>query len=350
MKQKILFAITLLFLSSALFAQKNVDIDNLRFRYSSRHLPQKPLNPVFFHYSTKIDMPGTVKNSVSEETLYQLLQIEGQKYIETPAESDVLVNLTMGAINIISSEVKTRAEEIKDKDGKVTSTRYYYWIEAAYTFDAKAVVKQGDNVLIQQTIYDSSRKMTYTSQVYSAQKDATDFWNNNRDVMREQFTKKCAEDAVKWLSSSLSRTYGFPIISENEHVKTIDTKKHPENDAFRAKAAELKSKVESLDGTTPLTEKEVEGLIAYFKDIPNRYTDMKSNADIRLRYAAYFNLCRIYMFIDQPEKVKELADLIVTNGYDKKDGEKLAKDASDQIEKFSKSIIKASQFETDRYF
>ena len=349
MKQKFLFAITLLFLSSGLFAQKNVDIDNMNIQYLQRQVPKKPLNPVFFHYATKISMPGTVKNVVDEESLYQALRISGQKLTETPAENDIIVNVVMGSVTILSSEVKEYVEESKDKEGKITR-KYSYWAEVAYTFDAKASVSQGGANIGGYTMYDNSSKNIYKSSAYSTRKEAADFWNNNRDVMKEKFIGDCAVNAIKKLSSTLDTNFGFPIYQKSEIIKVTDEKKHPENEPFKEKVAELKSKVEALTGTTPLAESEVEEVIEYFKSIPGRYTDLKLKADIKLRYAAYFNLCRIYLFIDQPEKVKEWADLLLANDYDKKDAEKLIKEADERIANFNRTVIKSTQFETDSYF
>ena len=349
MKQKFLFVITLLFLSSGLFAQKNVDIDNLSIQYLQRQIAKKPLNPVFFHYTTKITMPGTVKNTVDEESLHQSLRISGQKFTETPAENDVLITVRIGSITILSSEVKESVEEIKDKEGNIKK-KYSYWAEVVYVFDAKAVVSQGSEIISSHAMYDNSSKITYKSSIYSSRKEAADFWNNNRDVMREQFTRDCTINAINGLSSTVNANIGFPIVRVYETFRITDEKKHPENEPFRSKVNELKSKMLELTGTTPLTENDVEELIEYFKSIPNRYTDLKLKADIKLRYAAYYNLCRIYMLIDQPEKVQEWADLLFANDFDKKDAEKLIKDANNQIASFNRTVIKATQFETDSYF
>ena len=61
-------------------------------------------------------------------------------------------------------------------------------------------------------------------------------------------------------------------------------------------------------------------------------------------------MCRIYIYIDQPDKVKEYADLLLENGHDKKDAERLSKDAAKLKERLENSFIKASQFDTDSYF
>jgi hypothetical protein len=350
MKTKLLLALSfLLSLSGSIYAQKNVNVDNLRFSYWERIMPKTPLEPAFFYYGAKIEMPASVKNKVDESSLYENLNISGQRYTEDLKEDDVFVNVTMAPINIVSSSVKERTVESKDKAGKVTR-EYYYWVEVVYTFDAKAVANKSGKAIGQYTMYSRLKSLSFTSGEYGTRKGASDYWNNNREMLVEQFTRDCANSAISSLSSSLSAGFGFPIVRESGLIKTINEKKHPENDALRAKSEELKTKMEALNGKIPLTEEDVAELIEYFKNIPVRYTDTKEKADVRLRYVAYYNLCRLYLYIDQPEKVKEWADLLFANGHDKKDAERLIKDAEELKTRLDNAIIKATQFETDSFF
>jgi hypothetical protein len=109
----------------------------------------------------------------------------------------------------------------------------------------------------------------------------------------------------------------------------------------------------ALQATTPdvpLNREEMRDLIEYFKSIPEKYTDPKLKADVRIRYAAYFNLCKIYYYLDEPENMKQYADLITSNGYDAKDGERLNKDADALKAGFEKTGIHTRHFSPDVYF
>lgn len=350
LKSLLILILAIVSLSGTMMAQKNVNVDNLRFSYLSRELPKNPQDPMFFYYSTKINMAATLASLVDEAALYENLFISGQRLTEEPKEDDIFVEVKMNPINIVSSEVKERVVENKNKEGKVTSRNYYYWVEVAYTFDATAVISKAGTVIKRYTMYNSSSRIYHRSQEYTSRKSASDYWNNNRDMLREQFSNECAKKAISDLSFTASNEFGFAIMKTSGLIKTINEKKHPENETLRANSDALKSRMEALTGETPLTEEDMADLIEYFKSIPERYTDPKLKADVRLRYVAYYNLCRIYMYIDQPEKVKEWADLLFANGHDKKDAERLTKDADKLIERFNNSIIKTTQFSTDSYF
>ncbi|MDR3268355.1 MAG: hypothetical protein LBT83_04730, partial [Tannerella sp.] len=88
----------------------------------------------------------------------------------------------------------------------------------------------------------------------------------------------------------------------------------------------------------------------YFKRIPEKYADPNHKADVRLRYAAYFNLCTIYFFADEPEKVAEYADRLIANGHDAKDGEQLKKEAAALKKAFDKTGIRTCHFDPKTYF
>lgn len=350
MRTKLFLTLTLLLMSGALLAQKNVNVDNLRFSYAERLMPRKAQDPMFFYYASKITMPGTVKNYVDEQSLYDNLRISGQRITDEPTDNDYIINVNLAPINITNSEVRERVEERKDKDGKVTDRYHYYWVEIVYNFSASATLTRGTAIVGKYVMFSPTSNLYFKSTEYNTRKGAADYWNNNKEMLREQFTRECSDNAMSSLSSSLSADFGFPIVKTSALIKTINEKKHPENDALRAKSDELKSKMEALDGTVGLTESDMADIMEYFKSIPVRYTDTKLKADVRLRYVAYYNLCRIYMYIDQPDKVKEWADLLLENGHDKKDAERLTKDAEKLKERLEKSFIKASQFETESYF
>jgi len=349
MKTKSVFILTVLLLTCSVYAQKNVNVDNLRFAYWERLLPKKPQQPMFFYYSIEMDMPRSVKIHVDEGQLQDQLVIAGQRYTDDPKEGDMLVHLKMAPVNILNSTVKERVVESKSKSGEVTRT-YYYWVEVNYNFEAQAVASISQVKKEAYSLYNRVHTQAFKSQEYNTRKGASDYWNNNREVLVEQFTRECADNAIKKLTTSLSADFGFPIVKTSVLIKTINEKKHPENDLLRSKSSQLKATMEKLDGKTPLAKEDMKELIAYFKSIPERYTDTELKADVRLRYVAFYNLCRIYLFLDQPKNVKKWADLLFANGHDKKDAERLTEDAESLHKRLNQTIIKATQFDTEDYF
>jgi regulatory protein YycI of two-component signal transduction system YycFG len=99
----------------------------------------------------------------------------------------------------------------------------------------------------------------------------------------------------------------------------------------------------------PVDKEKMRSLIDYYKSVPERYTT-GHKADVRLRYAALFNICKIYLFMEEPEKVGSYADMLTENGYDTKDAVKLIQAADELQALFNKTGIRTRHFNPARYF
>lgn len=350
--KKSIFIISLvsLFLIDGMAQTKSVDIDNVHHYYSYRNLPAQPINPIDFKYATKVNATGVVKNNISVEEIDNAMFIAGQVKVENPEEALITLELTLGSIIVTSSSVADRKVEDKDKDGKVLSTKYYYWAVITYTFEASSVFRNGQDVLKKGSIYSRDTQLHLTSKEYGSRKEAADYWNNNKESLVSGFYREHSLKSAEYLSNDASILYGFKPIKERGVIKTMDEKKHDENIKFRAVVDSLKVEFEKMTPDSPINREKVEALIMYFKNIPEKYTDPKKKADVRLRYAAWYNLCRIYYYLDEPENVAQYADKITANGYDEKDGGKLVKEATDLKAIFDKTNIRTRHFNPDVYF
>ncbi len=339
-----------LFSLSPVFGQtKNVDLDNVRLSITTRSTPAEPLDPLFFHYSSKVTATSSTKQRVDIEDVNHSIYIAGEKKVKNPMAGDVLIHVDLGNLVIASSNIVERKEESKQKDGTV-NVSYYYKVEVNYKFDSNFKIIRDDKILAQETVYSSYSSQYYTSQEYGSRKGAADFWNNNRDILISDFTRDLSMRTASRASSVASYRYGFPVTKSYDIIKTIDEKKHNENEAFRGAAQALKEELSSMTGETGMNKDRINGLIEYFESIPKKYTDPKLKADVRLRYAAYYNLCKIYLYLDEPEKIIPYADLILSNGHDKKDEERMKKAADSLKVVLDRTSIKTRHFDPNEYF
>lgn len=333
-------------LSFGVIAQtKNVNVNNFWFSYAYRALPTKPLDPMYFNYAVKINATSIVKNNVQIEEIANALNIRGQVKTENFADASVLLELSLGNIHISSSNVDERKEESKDKEGKVTSTRYYYSAIVNYTYESSYRVVQGDKTLMESAIYSSSNTLTYKTSEYGTRKEAADYWNNNREMLVSGFYRDLIFKSADVATNRASSAYGFPSYSNvRDVIKTMSEKKHNENTTLREVTASLKNELQAMTPNIPLNREKIGDIIAYYKNLPVKYADPKSKADQHIRYIAYYNLCKIYYFLDEPENVAQYADLITSNGYDHKDGEKLKKAANELMAAFDRTGIHSRHF------
>ncbi|MDR0799278.1 MAG: hypothetical protein LBN18_05935 [Dysgonamonadaceae bacterium] len=340
----IVLAICFSFLLSA--QTKNVNVDNEGFYYGYRNFPSKPQDPLFFDYAVAVNATSVVKNNVSVEEIADALFIEGQTKIDDPAQALMVLELSLGNIVIGSSDVSERKEVIKDKDGNVTGTNYYYRVNVVYSYESSYKIYSGAQALVNNVAYSRVNSLTYTSDEYSSRKAATDYWNNNREVHIANFYRDLVLRSAGQASSTATNYYGFKsMINVRDIIKTINEKKHDENETFRANVKILKDALQAMTPNIPMDKDKVLPLITYFKSIPEKYTDPKSKADSHLRYAAYYNLCKIYLYLDEPDNVYEWADLILANGMDTKDCERMKKAADEVKAAFNKVGLTTRHFD-----
>jgi hypothetical protein len=348
--KKLLLTSALLIATLACFAQKNIDLDNYWFTVVKRMPPATPQKPLFFDYMSVVRASSSTNNKVSVNDLQAYLGIDGQRKVNEVGADGYVFCVNLGSFVVKSSQVSERREEVKNKDGIVTDFRSYFRVNVIYSFEAGYQLIKGGQPIITRTIYSPSSTKTYSTAEYSSWKAASDFWQNNRDNFIADMTQKLAEDAIVSASNSVSQLVGFYVASPNEKLQITDEKKHPENEAFRAACTFVRDEAKTITPNAGMDESKLAGVIDYFSKIPQKYTDPKLKADIKLRYAAYYNLAKIYIFLDQPEKAKEYANLLIANGYDKKDGEKLIKEANNLSEALQQMPNGKSYFNPEDYW
>ncbi|MDR2293336.1 MAG: hypothetical protein LBE11_07685 [Prevotellaceae bacterium] len=340
----IFFSVAVLFASISVTAQtKNVDIDNLRYKVEYTNTPEIPLNPVLFTYFTQVIATKPTENRASMDEVNSIINIAGQRRTDDIENSFVNVLVELGDLIIEKSDIAERKEESKDRNGKITSVKYYYKININYRFSGAYKIFQQNKLLYSVSVYDHSLQ-TYSSSEFASRKDASEYWKNNRDVLISQFIITLSKQVAYSASSYASRKYGFPVIRTTDVIKSMDEKKHLENEKFREICNNLKSEFESMTSEQGVSKENLIPIIDYFKSLPDKYTDTKRKADIKIRYAAYYNLCKIYYYLDEPGNIYQYADLLIQNEYDYKDGEKLKKEANEL-----KSILSRTEFHT-RHF
>lgn len=74
-------------------------------------------------------------------------------------------------------------------------------------------------------------------------------------------------------------------------------------------------------------------LVDYFNSLKIKYNS-SDKAHKKIRYSSYFNLAKIYLSIDEPEKAIKEAEGLITNDYDAKDGKEIIESATQLITEF----------------
>jgi len=362
--KKLLLAISLLVPVTSM-AQK-VDLDRFYFDIKYQNLPSENVPLEKRTYGVHVKTGGPVTNYISDGALYDKINLVGWKKTES-GQPTVGVDFTLEDFVYRGAEEKTETITDKDKAGKVTGTRIYYWIEARYATrgfakisgpiappkeepkkeEAKPVNKFLVNAVINKPAASTedaqsmsfSKEIIYTSDKKATNTVATEF-NNNKDGIYNLKLREFVDGAINSVSYGINARYGFPEIATKELVWILDAK----NDEGKTQIEAIEAVKEIFKGmkadeSIDQLSANLQPLIEYFESLKTKYaTDDKSGR--KMRYSAYYNLAKIFLVIDQPDKTIKEAEALIANDYDPKDGKKLIEEANKLKELFAKTGFK----------
>ena len=135
---------------------------------------------------------------------------------------------------------------------------------------------------------------------------------------------------IKEAGSRVNDLYGYVPVKETYFLWILDSKSHPEyqmqQNAIQA-VKELLGRVKAESSTAAL-ETALKPVMSYFETLKTKYTG-DDKRDRKMRYSAWFNLAKLYLVLDYPDKVIEQAQGLIKNDFDTGDGEDLIEKAEE---------------------
>lgn len=321
---KAIFSVLLLTVCTNCFTQK-VDLDRFHFTVQYRNFPNTPVNKSYNTFNLLFGGSPTSKSFMMEDELVHSISIVGWKQL--PYKAHIAVQTFFGDFIIKSSNVTERKEEVKDKDGKITGYKYYYAAQIVYNFPIRYTVTDYKGVMLtNETVISSDR--TWTSTEYNNHKDAADYYNNNRSVIRGNLSRKDMGEALKSITGSLNFKYGFPPASYYTKLWILNNKKHPEYEATQAIWNRFKQAAARVtyEGVGEEDKAVFLSVIDYFNSLKIKYNG-SDKTDKKMRYSSYYNNAMIYIWLlDNFDAALKEADDLIANDFDSGDGKDFKKD------------------------
>ena len=323
--------------SSNLLAQK-VDLDRYSFLCGGMYvLPTEPLPEDFKTYNVRVTSGGTA--GLSRNTIEDEINLGGWRRISEREKAHLTFNLRINNLIISKSDITERKEEKKDSKGALVSTKFFYRINYQYSLDASYKINDftGKSYSLPLII---GLIGTFATEEFPTSTAALNYKNDNASSLRDKFTNELATKFTNDISKSATAKWGLSVAPANDHFWMMDSKKHPEHDSMQVMAKFMKSQfpIYRASMTTTEFEEMMQPFIIYMKNLPNKYkTDEKG--DKKLRYSAYYNLAKLYWYLDNPDTSDKYASLLIRNDYDTGDGESFIKDNARLREMFKKAKI-----------
>ena len=166
-----------------------------------------------------------------------------------------------------------------------------------------------------------TEKSTHTSSEFSSRNSANQHYNDNRYKLRNDEAAVHKKDIKNSISTYLNNHYGYQIRNTKDYFRILGKKKHPEYAKHTEAYNESKQVFAKMKSNEPFSkfENEFTNVVAYFEDVVTRYPGPKKK-DKKIRYASYYNLAKLYYYLDNVEKTKEYGQKIIDNDHSKFDG------------------------------
>jgi len=342
MKKLVLSLCTSLALAS-IFAQR-VDLDRFNFTASFRDFPDEPLPNEYKTYNVRIEAAPSLGLGYSASNLENLINIEGLKKVTGTGHITVIAILD--DIVIEKTETKERVQVTKDKNN-VEISKSYFSTEMTYSFSARATVYdyKGNTVISNYILFERENKRTFKTPEFSNPVDAANNFNNKALETKANLAKQLVSGAVSNLNNYLNTNYGYAIQKVNDIFWVLNNKKHPEYGEQQKAWNNFKNAIILMNPDEPLdkVKEKLKPVIAYYDKVKTIYTGSDKEAR-KLRYASYYNLAKIYLYLDDPAAAMREADALAMNDFDESDGRNLRAVAESLDEQLKKNNASTRHF------
>jgi len=342
MKKLVLILCPLLAFASV-FAQR-VDLDRFNFSASYRDFPDEPLPTEYKTYNVRIEASPSLGLGYSAANLENMINIEGLKKVTGTGHITIITILD--DIVIEKTETKERVQTTKDKNN-VEITKSFFSTEMTYSFSARATVYdyRGNTVVSNYILFDRENKRTFKTPEFSNAVDAANNFNNKALETKANLAKQLVNGAVSNLNSYLNTNYGYSIHKVNDIFWVLNNKKHPEYGEHQKAWNNFKNAIVLMSPDEPLdkVKEKLKPVIAYYDKVKTIYTGTDKEAR-KLRYASYYNLAKIYLYLDDPTSAMREADALAMNDFDESDGRNLRAVAESLDEQLKKNNASTRHF------
>lgn len=343
MRTILLLLVMVQFSSLAQKVQK-VDLDRFSFNVEYQELPEKYV--VFEKRLYSIDLnlsPLFLKYYPNKVLLSQRIPVYGWKQTVGLSNLDISMNLN----NFIEQtpKLETTTEETKGKDGVVVKRNLNSIVAE---IKANSTVK----IKVKGVISTSGKDEEFTIPLKLSYIYKTRNPSENQQIVKDLYEKEKAEffvnsinkhveDVISETNMKINNLYGFRPRGYTDKLWIIDSK--DEEGAIQKEAIEATKIIFSkmtADGPIDTITNEMQPLIEYFESLKTKYKEEDKNSK-KIRYSAFYNLGRIYIHLDQPEKAIIEGQGLILNGFDTKDGKKIIEDATYDLNIFKNTPFKS---------
>ncbi len=345
-----------LFVGLTTQAQK-VDLDRFYFDVSYLTLPREYVDPADRTYGVRINVAPAVVRLMPPVNIYDAIGLSGYDKVENRPTVGVTINFS--SIRFEKSETKSRTEEKKDRDGKVTETITYYKHELTYSAsggyqivgprestrtekrqEEKQQAQVSTNRFLQNATLSSGfpgrtvdsgtfpNTLNHTTREFRNLVDLNNYLRENKETIMIELLAGYVQGGINTVNKNLNDWYGYVPYSGRDFLWILDSKSHPEYPVQQEAIKAIKELGKRMSATEPVDafEGNLQPVMGYFNELKTKFAG-SDKRDQKMRYSAYYNLANMYLLLDRPDQVIDEANGLIKNGYDTNDGKRFIEQA-----------------------
>jgi len=345
MKKLIIFLALSLYIP-IIYSQR-VDLDRFNFLVSYRDFPENPLPEMYKTYNVRMEAAPSLGLGLAAENLTNDISIEGLKKVTGTGHITIL--LILDDLVFEKPETIETITTTKDKEGHEIK-KSNFSTKVAYTFGARMSVYdyRGNTIVDNQVLFDRASQRFYQSPQTNSAEEASSYFNNKISEIRSNITNQLTLSVTAETNNWLNAQYGYPARRVNDILWILNNKRHKSYRDQQKAWNQFKEAIALANSDEPLdnVKKKMQPVIDYFENAKKQYVT-SSKEDRKMRYASYYDLAKIYLYLDEPEKAMTEADALAMNDFDERDGRALRQEALVLQNKLRKNNANSRHFAVD---
>lgn len=341
--KKLIASFTLILSISMLYAQR-VDLDRFNFTASYRDFPENPLPEAYKTYNIRLEASPSLGLGYAAANLAGGIQIEGLKRVDGMGHITIL--LMLDDLVFEKPETIERIQTSKDKQGNEIK-KSWFSTKMDYSFAARLSVYdyKGNTIVDNQVLYDRNNNRSYQTPETNSAENATSYFNNKISEIRSNLVNNLTGGIIAQANDLLNAQYGYPVRRVNDILWILNNKRHKLYADHQRAWNDFKNAIVLMNEDEPLdkVKRKMQPVIDYFEKVKTQYVT-SSKEDRKIRYASYYNLAKIYLYLDEPEKAMAEADALAMNDFDDRDGKALRQEAEMLEDKLKKNNADTRHF------
>ena len=292
------------------FGSYGLDLDRESINVAYLGLPTNPMvNPVDRNYSVYYNSANNIDEY--QRTIEDYFHING--FTKLDSNATVHLDFQFDEIKVTGTEVISDKRKVRDSDGN-SYYEFFYIPVLSYETYAKVIISyaNGESSIHK---FGSKNNKFEGNETYSISEANIALTSDLYRIAYETQNQFIIETTMT-MNTMLNELHGYKAVNTTDYLLVLDSRFYPEYKDYK-RYYQLSSRLfkqmtpyDSIDGI----KSAIQPVLEFLSGIPEKYPGRKK-AHIKMRYASYYNMAKIYFYLDELEKSIDYYEKVIENDY-----------------------------------